>query len=158
MHTLDLRPMDTSDEVTVPEVGIINSLVHTTHAKPNTDTVNSFVRLKLFPSDGGEPDVTASRVNTREYSMAHWRSGRTEALQCVRTVRHEYFMSLSMIPCLTPTLSLLLEKVSCFSSAWITTNSKIPLCLHILWVFLEKFSNFPQSPLSWSSFNKSNSR
>ena len=49
----------------VREVGIIHSLVHALRAKPNTDAVNSFVRPKLFSSDGREPDVTASHINTR---------------------------------------------------------------------------------------------
>ena len=49
----------------VREVGIIHSLVHALRAQPNTDAVNSFVRPKLFSSDGREPDVTASHINTR---------------------------------------------------------------------------------------------
>lgn len=135
-HTLVEDLMDTPMKSTVPEVGsqILWFILHINQ----TLTYRSFPEAKLFPSDGGEPDKYSLPQNIGICSMAHWRSGRTEALQCgLRTVRHEYFMSLSTIPCLTPTLSLLLKKVSCFSSAWIATNSKIPLCLHILWVFLE---------------------
>lgn len=143
----------------VHEVGIINSLVHALHAKPNTDAINSFVRPELFSPDEGEPDITASRINTRicHGILMQWYD-RNVAVWSRDSTPWIFHVSKYDIPFNTYSFFTSGKKnASYFSSAWIAISSKIPFCLHILWVFLEILW-FPSISLSWSSFNKGNNR